>query len=46
LEISLDNISSFLEKGIWTRKNLIDEFEVLLGNFKHIEKGKFLDEKM
>jgi len=46
LEIFLDNISSFLEKGIWTRKNLIDEFEVLLGNFKHIEKGKFLDEKM
>lgn len=46
LEIFLDNISSFLEKGIWTRKNLIDEFEVLLENFKHIEKGKFLDERM
>jgi UDP-N-acetylglucosamine 4,6-dehydratase len=42
----LDTINALQIRDTWTRKDLIDLFELVLSGFSHNEKGKFLDEKM
>ena len=34
------------DRKSWTREELLKLFERTLPSFQHIEKGKFLDEKM
>ena len=42
----LSDIDFLVNKGGWSKSDLINLIETHLGNFKHIEKGKNLDEKM
>mgnify|MGYP001165506207 CR=1 FL=1 len=46
VELFKNKIEDFKRKKNWSRKHLIEIFEDVVENFKHIEKGKFLDEKM
>ena len=46
LEFFTDRISSMREKGIWTRGELVELFNMMLPEFNHKETGKFLDSRM
>jgi hypothetical protein len=46
LEMFIDTIHSLRQKGIWSRSDLIDLFNLMIPEFKHKETGKFLDGKM
>jgi FlaA1/EpsC-like NDP-sugar epimerase len=46
LDYFLAEIQRLKNTGTWTRTDLIELFHELLPEFKHYEKGKFLDEKM
>jgi len=42
----LDSVKSYSNSKVWKRRDLIKMFEKVIPNFNHIEKDKFLDEKM
>lgn len=42
----LDKIESLQKEGIWTKKEIVNEFMNLLPGFSHLETGKYLDDKM
>lgn len=42
----LNSVEDMYRKGDWSRKELVELFGTVLNNFLHIEKNKFLDEKM
>jgi len=46
LNVFLDTIRIFREKGQWSRTDLINLFSFMMEEFNHKETGKFLDEKM
>jgi FlaA1/EpsC-like NDP-sugar epimerase len=46
LQMFCDKIKELREKGMWTRSELIDLFNVMIPNFNHKETGKFLDGRM
>ncbi len=46
LDLFLDNILYLKNSKSWTRDNIIELFESVIDEFQHLEKGKFLDEKM
>jgi hypothetical protein len=46
LENFLESIQSMLNRGSWTKEELVTLFEKTLVGFEHEEKGKFLDNKM
>ena len=39
-------ISNLKSKGIWDKQEIVDLFHGLLPEFNHIEKGKYLDDRM
>ena len=39
-------INEYLEKGHWTKQQLVNEFRELLPQFLHNETGKYLDQRM
>ncbi len=42
----IETIHYYRQKGLWTRKQLIELFQEMIPDFHHKETGKFLDEKM
>lgn len=53
LEIYESKLSDFLNElellkssGNWSKSDLIELFNIVLGDFKHLDKGKYLDSKM
>ena len=46
LEYFLDTIKNLRKKGKWNKKEIVELFEYMLPEFTHLEKGKYLDEKM
>jgi nucleoside-diphosphate-sugar epimerase len=46
LENFLESTQSMLNRGSWTKEELVTLFEKTLIGFEHEEKGKFLDNKM
>jgi FlaA1/EpsC-like NDP-sugar epimerase len=41
-----ESINNLKNSRIWEKKDILNEFLKLIPDFEHIEKGKFLDEKM
>ncbi|WP_456479161.1 UDP-N-acetylglucosamine 4,6-dehydratase [Nautilia sp.] len=41
-----DKIKEFRNRGYWNKKEIVELFEYMLPEFKHLERGKYLDEKM
>jgi len=46
LEYFLDTIKNLRKNGEWNKKEIVELFEYMLPEFTHLEKGKYLDEKM
>ena len=46
LEIFLKDINEIRNKKTWTKEELIKSFVKVIPDFKHKERGKYLDEKM
>ncbi|EDM23167.1 UDP-N-acetylglucosamine 4,6-dehydratase [Caminibacter mediatlanticus] len=46
LEYFMYRIKKMREQGNWSKKELVDLFNFMIPNFNHLEKGKYLDEKM
>ncbi len=46
LEYFLSKIQNYKDKLDWNKEEIVDLFEYMLPEFKHIEKGKYLDGKM
>ena len=46
LDYFTEKISSFRKNQKWSKKEIVELFEYMLPEFKHIEKGKYLDDKM
>jgi len=46
LEYFLNKIDSYKKSLNWNKEEIVELFEYMLPEFKHIEKGKYLDEKM
>ena len=46
LDYFTERISSFRKTQKWSKKEVVELFEYMLPEFKHIEKGKYLDDKM
>ena len=46
LDYFTERISSFRKTQKWSKKEIVELFEYILPEFKHIEKGKYLDDKM
>jgi FlaA1/EpsC-like NDP-sugar epimerase len=46
LDLFVNNIQDMLQRGTWTRIELIDLFKYIIPEFKHKETGNFLDNKM
>ena len=42
----VSEIENIRSKGVWEKDQLVQLFEQIIPDFKHIETGKFLDEKM
>ena len=46
LDLFKQEIETFKKNDIWTREKLIEIFKKTLRELDHIEKNKFLDDKM
>jgi len=46
LDYFMYRINKMRERGNWDKKELVDLFNFMIPNFNHIEKGKYLDDKM
>ena len=46
LEDFLALLADAIERGRWTREELIDGLKALLPEFRHVETGRFLDQRM
>ncbi len=46
LEELLARLTSALDRGRWTREELLDALKALLPEFRHLETGRFLDQRM
>ena len=46
LDYFMYRINKMRERGSWSKKELVDLFNFMIPNFNHLEKGKYLDEKM
>lgn len=46
LEFFVKKIESMRKRRVWTKIEIVELFEYLLPNFKHLETGKYLDDKM
>lgn len=46
LEMFLQEIEDIKKRNTWSKDSLIDLFKKLIPDFKHLEKGRYLDDKM
>ena len=46
LERFVSEIAGFKESGIWSKSDLVSLFCDTLPDFKHVEKGKYLNDRM
>ena len=46
LDYFLNSIQLMKEQGFWSKEEIVDLFHKVVPDFKHIEKGKYLDSKM
>lgn len=46
LEHFTNSIQAMLQRGHWTKEELVDLFHHMIPDFGHVEKGKYLDSKM
>ena len=46
LEEFLMNLEKVRRNGIWEKAELVELFSICLSNFSHMEKGKYLDQRM
>ena len=46
LEYFIGRINEMRERLYWDKKEIVELFEFMLPEFRHVEKGKYLDDKM
>ena len=46
LDIFISGVETFLDKGSWTKNEIIKLFLQVLPEFDHKETGKYLDQRM
>ena len=46
LELFEERIAAIKQKGNWDKKEILELFQMMLPDFQHVEKGKYLDSKM
>lgn len=46
LDHFIERIHLMIERGSWTKSEIVDLFQKVLPDFIHVEKGKYLDSKM
>ena len=41
-----ENVKKLFNQGSWTKNEILNLFQTILPDFKHLETGKYLDQKM